>query len=354
VSEPETPRAPEDQEPPVSVDAPSSMSVGLEHPVLRATIPLAVVAVIALLSGRVVAPALKGVAVGTGNLVQGVGLLGAVSSQVFAFAGSMTAIVTIMAASRSRLPASVRFSALLLGGFAVLPTIWALQAPVPELSAALVAGSAALLALVASSAAVTSPFARAPALVVALIASGGVFRLAAIGLVYAAAVPRFAGVATAVPAIAVVSFVCDGIAVAVALAWVAARNRKLTSPWTTLALLVALVATRQALAGQAADARAVDLFCWRAAAYLQTLPLAPMPAALRIFVAFLAPLTAVAALLSRDCVRPLAAAIALALAARGALEMPPCALMLIVAALAAALTASDRRALWASLPRTRT
>jgi hypothetical protein len=320
--------------------------VGLEHPVLRATVPLAALGVFALLTGRVLAPALKGVAVGTGTLVHWLGKVGAVSSQVFAFVATMTTIVMIMTAARSRLPAYARFSGLLLGGFAVLPTIWALQQTIPELSAALVAGSAALLALLAASAAIASPFARGPALVVGLVALAGLVRLLAIGLGYGAA-------GLGVPALAVVSFVCDGLALGVALAWIAARNRKLTSPWTALALLLALIATRQALAGQVPDPRPLDLFCWRSASYLLTAPFVPVPAALRIFVAFLAPLTAIAALLSREAIRPLAAAVALALASRAALEMPPCALMLIVGALATALTAHDRRAFWASLPRPR-
>ncbi len=64
-------------------------------------------------------------------------------------------------------------------------------------------------------------------------------------------------------------------------------------------------------------------------------------------------LAAVAALLARGAVAPLGAAVALALAARGAVEMPPCALMLLVGALAAARTARDERALWASLARSR-
>jgi hypothetical protein len=74
---------------------------------------------------------------------------------------------------------------------------------------------------------------------------------------------------------------------------------------------------------------------------------------LQVFVGFLAPLTALAALFARDVLAPLGAAVALALAAHGAVEMPPCALMLVVAALGAGLTARDGHGMWAALEETK-
>ncbi len=131
--------------------------------------------------------------------------------------------------------------------------------------------------------------------------------------------------------------------------WISSRGKKLTSPATLVILALALFFTRQALAGQSSDAHGLDLLCWRAAVRLLDRPDAALPLGFRIFVAFLAPLVALAALLTRGALVPIGAAVALALAARGAAEMPPCALMLIIGALAVALTARDGRALWASL-----
>ena len=75
-----------------------------------------------------------------------------------------------------------------------------------------------------------------------------------------------------------------------------------------------------------------------------------MPLALRVFVSFLAPLVAVAAIFTRGTLAPLGAAVALALAARGSVEMPPCALMLVIGALGLALAAHEGKGLWAALP----
>jgi hypothetical protein len=314
--------------------------------VLKATVPLAVLGLAALVTGRMLAPAVTGV--GAEGVVRALRVVGSLCSQWFVFAAMMTAIVAIMAASRSRLPIGVRIAALALGGFAVLPTMWALFQPMPDLSAALVAGSASLLALAAVPSTLRPPFARGPGLVVAFIALGGLLRLGAVAL--ALRTTTYAGAARG---LATGSFLVDAVAVAIALVWIASRNKKLTSPSTLAVLAVALLITRQALAGQAPDAHGLDLMAWRSASRLLSLPEPSVPLALRVFVSVLAPLTAVAALFARDTLAPLAAAVALALSARGAVEMPPCALMLMVAALGAALTASDPRALWRSLASSR-
>jgi hypothetical protein len=80
---------------------------------------------------------------------------------------------------------------------------------------------------------------------------------------------------------------------------------------------------------------------------------AGVPLALRVFLAFLAPFTAIAALAGEGTLPSLGAAVALALAGHGAVEMPPCAWMLILAALALALVSHDPRSVWASLGATK-
>jgi hypothetical protein len=292
------------------------------------------------------------VSVSMGRLVHSVALVGDVSSQIFAFMGMMTAVIAVLAASRSRLPLGVRLVALTLGGFAVLPTVWALHEPVNHLSAALVAASASLVALVAVPSALRAPFARVPGVVIGLVALGGLVRLGAVAFAFQAGEPRFGYLAAPAREIATVAFFCDAIAVAIALVRVSPRRTaRLTSPVTLVILAIALVCTRQALAGK--DGDGLDLLFWRAAMHLRSMPEAALPLGFRIFVSFLAPLVAVAALFTRDAsiphAAPLGAAVALALAARGAVEMPPCALMLIVAALGAALAAGDGRGLWAAI-----
>jgi hypothetical protein len=312
-------------------------------------VPVAALGLLALFTGRVLAPAVKDVGIGTRWLVHALGVVGDVSSQVFAFVAMMTAVLAVIAVARSRLPTAVRIAALTLGGFAVLPTMWALYQQVPDLSAALVAASACLLALATVPAALRAPFARAAGLVIGLVALGGLVRLAAVGLAFQSSVPRYGGLAPVARAVSALALLCDAAAIAVALVWIASRGKKLTSPGTLAILAAALFFTRYALAAQAGDAHELDVLCWRAALRLMSRPEASLPLAFRIFVSVLAPLTAVGALFARGPLAPLGAGVAFALAARGAIEMPPCALMLMVGAIGVALTAIDGRALWASL-----
>jgi len=309
---------------------------------------LAIAALIAVGLGRVVGPSLRSVGVGMDVWVRVLGRAGDVASQVFAFAAMVLAIVSVLAVSRTRLPIGLRIAALTLGGFAVLPTVWALHEQVPELSAGLVAASASILALCAVPTALRAPYARAAGMVIGLVALGSLVRLASVWLAFDAVGAR-AYLGPIARGVATAGFLCDGAAIAVAIAWIGSRSGRLTSPPTLVAFVVALILTRLALGGKGGDAGPVELFAWRAAARLMSRPEAAVPLALSIFVAFLAPLCAAAALLARGVLAPLGASIALALIARGAVEMPPCALMLLVGALGAALTARDGRGLWAAL-----
>ena len=336
----------------VAVESPpSSSSVGLELPVLEAMRPLAAFGLLATLLGRALAPALAGSGLGGSSVVQGVVRAGTVTSQIFALAAMMVAILAVLAVSRSRLHVVIRVGALALGGFAVLPTVWALHQPVPDLSAALVGGSAALLALVATPSALRAPFARGPALVVGLVALGGALRLGAVGLAIQAAAPGWLRLAPAANVAATAAFLSDTLALVTAVGWIAARSQRLSSPVSMVLLAVALLCTRQALAGRADDLRPLDVMLWRAAARLTSRPEPAFPMAFQVFVAFLGPLVAAAALLARGTrgVAPFGAAVALALCARGSVEMPPCALMLMVAALGLALSTRDGRGVWAAI-----
>jgi hypothetical protein len=73
-----------------------------------------------------------------------------------------------------------------------------------------------------------------------------------------------------------------------------------------------------------------------------------VPQAIGIFMAFLPPLVAIAALFARTLVPALTGSIALLLLARGSPEMPLGAISLLIAALAIPLAARDDRGIWRS------
>lgn len=331
--------------PDASPEPPPSSALGASRPVSQAVYPLAVFAVVAVFVGRAFAPSSAGVIAGVSKLVHVIGLTGAVVSQIFTFAAMMVAVLSIFAAARSRLPLPARLGAISLGGFAVLPTLWAVHQPVPELSAALLGASASLVALLSAPTARRAPFARSAAVVVTLVAMGGLLRLGAVALALRGA-PQHA---VLVRVLSTAGFLADTCAVAAAVGWIAAQSRKLTSPASFAVIGFALLATRAALNGAGDSLRPADVFFWRVAERLTTRPLPAVPLGFQIFVGFLAPLVAAWSLGSRGSLAPVAGAVALALCAHGAVEMPPSALMLIVAGLGLALTAHDGRSLWASL-----
>lgn len=333
---------------------------------LRLVRPFAMIALFAVVLGRAVGPAAAGIGVGMNRLIAVVDYAGKITSQLFVMLATIFAVSEILVASRSRLPAAVRYGAPGLGGVVILVSL--LAAPrreiLPASMVGLMAFCAAVLALLSAGSAIRTPFARVAALVVGLVGFAGAVRLLAVGLAYQAAEPGWTRLAMAARGLATVGFALELGAVLVATAWLASRARKLTSPVTLLVLAIALLLTRQALRADLDDAGVGSLLLRRAAERLVTRPEPFFPPALSMFVAFLAPLAAGAALLVRGAPPPRAgseqpvgtgvapvppairAALALALLVRGAPEMPVNGLLLVIAALSVALAARDDRGVW--------
>ena len=346
-------------------------------PVLRLIWPLAVLALLATVLGRMVGPAAGGVAVGIGRLVRGLEIGGAIISQLFAIGAVASAMALIGAVARSRSTYALRIGAIVAGSFIILVVLNATTRRVPGLSSALIGVGAAGLALTAAWDARRAPYARPAALVLGLVGVGAIARMIAVVLADRAVAGLTAldglarGVATA-------AFALDGLAVLVATASLAqqriglaapAHERdhdraqdsadgspagaggapRLTSPLTLLALGLAFLAARQAVAGGAEDARAVDLLIRRALDRLISQPQPFVPAGVQLFVAALAVATAALSVIAPRTLPPLSGALALVLVARSAPDVPLGAIALVVAAFGVALAAHDDRALWAAL-----
>jgi hypothetical protein len=340
--------------------------------ILRLVRPFALLALFAVVLGRAVGPAAAGIGVGMNRLIAIVDYAGKITSQLFVMLATIFAVSEILVASRSRLPAAVRYGAPGLGGVVILVSLMA--APrreiLPASMVGLMALCAAVLALLSAASAIRAPFARAAALIVGLVGFAGAVRLLAVGLAYQAAEPGWTRLVQVARGMATVGFALELGAVFVATAWIAARARKLTSPVTLLVLALALVLTRQALRADLDDAGVGSLLLRRAAERLVSRPDPFFPPALSIFVAFLAPLAAGAVLLVRGAPPPrpgseqpagpgrapvppaIRAALALALLVRGTLEMPVSGLLLVIAALSVALAARDERGVWDAISAT--
>ncbi|MDC3959447.1 hypothetical protein [Polyangium jinanense] len=349
-TEGESTEAPEASEAPRSAPPASREQPPTSFGVLGFVRPLAVFGVLAMLLGRAFGPSVRGLAVGLGRTGDYLELAGAAMSQFFLILATVGAMALGLSALRAGLPAVVRFGAVFASGLVVLVTLSASASRVPEASLVLVGGVACVLALLAAWDTMRTPFARATAVMLGLLGLGGLSRVASVLIVMRDGVAPEA-LARIARGVSTVGLLLDGAAMAVAVGFVASRGKKLTSPATVAALAVALFATRQALAGTSDEAAAVSVLLARAA---KNLVLRPEPFAspvIATFVAFAAPAIAVAALATRTLTPALSGAIALLLVARGAPDVPLCALALVLASLATVLASRDHRGLWAAISR---
>jgi hypothetical protein len=153
-------------------------------------------------------------------------------------------------------------------------------------------------------------------------------------------------------AVSGVGLLFDSGAMVMTVGFIASRTKKLTSPSTIVAMGLALLGTRVVLASSHDDASALSVLLGRATRAFVLRPEPLGPTTLITFVTLLAPALAVAALVSRSRVPAFSGALALALLARGAPDVPLCALVLVIASLSTALAARDQRGMWAALART--
>jgi hypothetical protein len=317
--------------------------------ILRLVRPLAVLGVLALIFGRLLEPSWAGIAVGMGRLIRVMEVVGGALTQLFAMAATVLAMAQLLALIHSRATSLVRTLAIVAGGLAIIVSLFSAAMRVPGLSLGVVGVASTALALASAWDAYRSPFARRTALVLGLIGAAGAVRLASIGLAVLAASRASGPLASVARGVATGSFVLDALALFTAMAVLATNGKKVTSPLTTAALVLAFLATRQAMLGGADDTDTVSLLLRRAATRFLTRPEPFVPFQVQFFVGFLAVFAAVSALFGRGQLPALAAALALALVARGSPDMPLGALVLVLASMSVVLAARDDRGLWATI-----
>ncbi|KYF67823.1 hypothetical protein [Sorangium cellulosum] len=340
--------------------APRPPLVGM--PVLALIRPLAVLALLAMVLGRMLAPAMVGLAVGIERTAHAVELAGAGASQLFAIGAIVMAMALISAVVRSRVPYALRIAAIVAGSFVILVVLHATVQRVPDLSAALIGVSAAILALGSAWEALRVPFMRPVAAALGLVGASALVRLTGVLLAVWANERGSKALAGATSSVATAAFALDALAVLTATVALGAgrdaRSRgaeqprpgpRLVSPLSLAALAAALLATRAALAGAAEDASMVETLFRRALDRLLTRPAPVVPLSMQVFVAALSVAVVALALIAPPRLPALGGALALLLVARSAPEVPLGALSLVIAALCVALASRDERGFWASV-----
>jgi hypothetical protein len=323
-----------------------------EHPsppswaasVLPLVHPIAALGIVALILGRAVGPSVLGIAAGWTRTTDRVQVAGSVLSIIFFIMAIASALALALAAVRSKLPEWLRLVAVASAGTVVVISLPAAITRLPGSMACVIGAVASVLAILSAWDAQKSPIARAAAIILGVFGLSALLRIAGGALLLYGPSPR---VTVIVRGLATASFVLDACATGIATAWVASRNRKLMSPTTVLAFGAALLCTRFAMTSTDEAGPALVLLR-RVADRLVVRPEPYVPPVLGIFMAFLAPMIAIATLFARTLVPALGGAIALLLIARGSPEMPLGALSLLIAALAIPLGAHDDRGIWRS------
>jgi len=297
----------------------------------------------AALVSRGLEPALPGVWVGADHVITAVKLGAALGSQLVAVVSAMVVIGLVLATVRSTLPAYLRAYAVGAGVLVVLAVMIASAVRLPHMSRLVVAGGAALLVLLAMRLSARIFTHRAASLTLAAMALAGLVRILAIVLSTLTAPGSSWVLLAAVRTSATLSSLLEVIGIVVALAWLVsqpeadqARSRRLR--WIVPALLV--VATSAVLyvahRGQDPEAAGASVLVARAVRELLTSPAPYTPEVVRSFVEILTWLVLLATLIFNPRGRMMSATVALALVARGSLEVPLSAALLLIGALALA------------------
>jgi hypothetical protein len=318
---------------------------------LRLVRPIALALFAGALIGRYLVPNLAGLVVGFDRAARPIEIVAGVLSQSLAMITEVSAIALLLAVAAARLRAPLRLAAIGLGGFVVLVSFSAARDRVPAFAALPVGLAAAIVAFGGALASRSAPMAQPAARAVGVLSVSSIVRLAAVVVAtMAPSGPAGAGAfGTAARVLATASLALDAIAIVLAMSFSTRRARALFDPATIVALALSLVATRLALGGEQEDAGAASVLFHRIAAGLLPHPHPYAPPALALFVAFLAPIIAGALLVRRGPVPALGGAVALALLARGAPEVPLAALGLLTSGLALALLGADPAAIWTAL-----
>jgi hypothetical protein len=300
-------------------------------------IPLAVLAALGLVAslfGRLLAPALFGAATGLELWIGLTQLIANYASQVVAAAGVVFALwsvgVTLSRVSLGiayrmvMIPATIATSALTIAAFG--------RVLEPELGSAL-----AICAITATAAAtplvLLLPSSRAIGLALALTALSGAFDFAGVRLSAEAVERGSPGLYRVSAGLTTLGFVLEVLLVVLAFGWLAQRRRGRAILLASLSAALALLLVWALRATSTASASTFEIVVARSLASLLRAPAPFVPPSARLMLEAASFIGAVAALFATRKA-PFAPVLALCLIARGSLDIPIPALLLVVAAIA--------------------
>ncbi len=294
-------------------------------------------AVATLLLSRALFPALRGAVVADRWVARAEWAAGALAQLLLL---ALTYVVGLVCLATARMQgASLLYRAcapVAAGLVAVLATMSAF-APLPPALGATLGGAAVVVGVLAAAQAVQTPASRALGLVVLALSLTSATRQFGAFFADIAAARGLMRVLGATRWIATAAFALQALTVFFALLWLATRERRAASLWTSVATAAALFASFFAAHVERLVESPARLVVARAALTLARSPFALAPVAMTAFVAALTSLLALAALLGRGSRADVLAALALVLVGGADADLPLCGLCLVVGALAAGL-----------------
>lgn len=305
--------------------------------------PVAVLAVVATVLGRALVPAMRGVVGGEGPWLDRLEVLSALASQLMLVTlATLLVAITFSVLRLTRLPLAYRLGATALAGVVLGLAMPASVARLGPTFSSILALAAIAAAMLGTAQALVAPHTRAAGVLLGLMAIGALTRQVAWGMAIAGGEKAFVRVAMAARGVATGALVIEGIAVGVAMLWLATRQRRIASIGTSVALMIALLGS---WIGERIDLVAASPWKLAFARAVNRLVSPPPPlligSPVRLFVATLAVSLAAAAVLTRRETPAIVGTLALVLLAGVDADIPLCALSLAVASLAAALAAHD-------------
>ena len=314
--------------------APGARAGSSERPSGIPVIALGLLALLASLSGRLIAPALFGAATGierwiqvtqaTANLASPIVAVGGVAFTLRAVGVTLTKSSLGIAYRMLVIPAAIATSAVLMAAVARV-----LDPPLVSVLAVCALVTAAMSVPIALS----RPSTRAVGLVLGLTALSGAFDFAGVRLSLFAVERLSATAFRAAAALVTCGFVLEVLLVAVAFTCLAYRRPARTAVFTAATIALTLAVAWTVHVGRQPYADTGPVVVARAVSELLRPPAPLVPAPVRLTLEMASLVAAVAALvLARRS--PPAALITLCLLARGSLDVPIPALLLVVAAVA--------------------
>lgn len=335
---------------------------------------LAGAGILALVVGKLFAPALPGVSVGVGKYVRSVEIAGGALSQAFAWLSVLAIGRAIFTSLKIEISLPIRLLVFAGSGWVALGILGAYTDRVPDGASLLGAGVAGIVAITSALVALQrsshgASVLRWPAVALMLVGLGALARsIVGWGVIFSNALSGSGDAAAS-------SWARTGTTIAIALSGAATvlllivagqgfRSAAVRSasegqgtgeggpPVASLATIVVLVlaglAMSQAMSGARDDAGTTAIILKRMSDRFLGLPEPYLRLPVRLFLGFLTPLTA-AALLTVRRVGKVAAAAALVLVGADAPHTPLGALALVVASWGVLLPSRDPKAFWSAL-----